>query len=151
MKIFPRILALYAGDYKRQSHGDIFFWLLLFTAILIFALVYIARLDFQDVYAAKGQVIRVKHQQKDIRVEIPPSRASQIQAGNRVIVIDNQHHSVTSVISTLAAEETERGPYLAAYVSCSDCLLVFSQEVQLHIITRQSSVLDMFTNSFFKE
>lgn len=151
MKIFPKILDLYAGDYQRQSHGDIFLWLLLFTAVLISALVYIARLDFQDVYAVQGQVVRASHQQKDIQVEIPASRASQIREGNTVIVVDNEHHSITSTISALTAKESERGPYLAAYVSCSDCQLIFSQEVQLHIITRQSSVLDMFKNSFFKE
>ncbi|WDE04633.1 hypothetical protein SG34_025430 [Thalassomonas viridans] len=151
MKVFPRILALYAGDYRRQSYGDIFFWLLFFTAVLVCALIYIARLDFQDVYAAKGQVIRAEQEQKTIRMAIPPSRAEQIESGNAVVVIDNQQQAVTGVIADIKAQQTNGESSLAAYVECSDCRVVLSQEVELHIIIRNTSVFEMFKKSFIKE
>ena len=166
MKVFPRILALYAGDYRRQSYGALFLWLLFFTGVLVFALVCIARLDFQDVYAVKGQVIRVEQEQKEIRVEIPPSRASQIKPGNTVMVLDNEQQLIESLISkveafkvntlqakasAVKAQTSRPGPSLVAYINCSNCRLVFSQEVELHIISQKSSVFEMFKNRFIKE
>jgi len=151
MKIFPRILALYAGDYRRQSYGGIFAWLLVFTAVLVCALVYIARLDFQDAYAATGQVIRAGQEQNTIRVTIPPSRAEQIKPGNAVVVIDNQQQAVAGAIAQIKAQQTSGEPFLAALIECSGCRLVLSQEVELHIIIQNTSVFEMFKKSFIKE
>lgn len=151
MKIFPRILALYAGDYQRQRYGQMIIWILLVTTILFAAIVYVVQIDFQEVFIEKGQVVNSEDQQYVIAFDIPASWATRVRAGNLVIFIDNANNTIDTLITQVEQKNVSDTIQLFGRIKCKSCQLVPSQWVELHIVTRKSSILDMFKHTFTKE
>lgn len=150
MKIFPKILALYTGDYQRQRYGRIFVWILLISLIFLVSIAAVVQINFQEVLHKKGQVVNADSQQRGIVFDIPPHWVTKVKAGNSVVLTDNDFNTISATISNVVRKNIE-SIQLVGHVSCDDCQLVLSQWVALHIVTGESSVLDMFMETFNKE
>jgi hypothetical protein len=150
MKIFPKILTLYSEDYKRQRYGKAFVWMLLISLIFLVSIAVIAQIEFQQVLYKKGQVISADSQVKEIVFDISPLWVTKVRAGNSVVLIDNDLNTVNATISNVERESVE-SIQLIGHIDCDDCQLILSQWVVLHIVTDETSMFDMFMETFHKE
>ena len=150
MKILPKILALYVGDYQRQRYGKIFVWMLLISLAFLLLIAVVAQTEFQEVLYKKGQVVSVENQQNSIAFDIPSHWVTKVKSGNTVVLIDNDSKTVNAIITQIKRKKNS-DIQLVGLVSCDECQLVFSQWVELHIITGEISVLDMFMATVNKD